>query len=136
MAGPFGFFKGLGARVLYSMPATAICWSTYEFFKYMLSQKNHDEYRSTVSKRSSDSSKPSDRKRTEDAPLKPKRFVIATEIIAEGTSKHHSSEGASSSTSLLPVASELKAIPGAGVYSTLTLKSEPIYDPMGRGCNR
>ncbi|XP_058121483.1 mitoferrin [Anopheles ziemanni] len=37
-AGPMGFFKGLQARVLYQMPATAICWSTYEFFKYILSR--------------------------------------------------------------------------------------------------
>ncbi|XP_058053865.1 mitoferrin [Anopheles bellator] len=37
-AGPMGFFKGMQARVLYQMPATAICWSTYEFFKYMLSR--------------------------------------------------------------------------------------------------
>uniref|UniRef100_A0A182T591 Mitoferrin n=1 Tax=Anopheles maculatus TaxID=74869 RepID=A0A182T591_9DIPT len=33
-----GFFKGMQARVLYQMPATAICWSTYEFFKYILSR--------------------------------------------------------------------------------------------------
>ncbi|XP_059488807.1 mitoferrin-1 [Neocloeon triangulifer] len=31
-----GFFKGLRARVLYQMPSTAICWSTYEFFKYCM----------------------------------------------------------------------------------------------------
>lgn len=37
-AGPLGFFKGLQARVLYQMPATAICWSTYEFFKYILTR--------------------------------------------------------------------------------------------------
>lgn len=49
MAGPLGFFKGLGARVLYSMPATAICWSTYEFFKYILSTQSREDYRSTVS---------------------------------------------------------------------------------------
>jgi hypothetical protein len=36
VAGMSGFFKGLQARVLYQMPATAVCWSTYEFFKYML----------------------------------------------------------------------------------------------------
>lgn len=35
-AGPLGFFRGLQARVLYQMPATAICWSTYEFFKFVL----------------------------------------------------------------------------------------------------
>lgn len=38
LAGPKGFFKGLPARVLYQMPATAICWSTYEFFKYLLNR--------------------------------------------------------------------------------------------------
>lgn len=39
MAGPLGFLKGLVPRVLYSMPATAICWSTYEFFKYLLTKE-------------------------------------------------------------------------------------------------
>ena len=34
--GPMGYFRGLQARVVYQMPATAICWSTYEFFKYLL----------------------------------------------------------------------------------------------------
>ncbi|CAO1434100.1 unnamed protein product [Diamesa serratosioi] len=38
VAGVKGFFKGMQARVLYQMPATAICWSTYEFFKYMLNR--------------------------------------------------------------------------------------------------
>jgi solute carrier family 25 (mitochondrial iron transporter), member 28/37 len=38
VAGMRGFFKGLQARVLYQMPATAVCWSTYEFFKYMLNR--------------------------------------------------------------------------------------------------
>lgn len=37
-AGMSGFFKGMQPRILYQMPATAICWSTYEFFKYMLSR--------------------------------------------------------------------------------------------------
>lgn len=36
MAGPLGYFRGMQARVLYQMPAAAICWSTYEFFKYVL----------------------------------------------------------------------------------------------------
>lgn len=38
VAGVPGFFKGLQARVLYQMPATAVCWSTYEFFKYLLNR--------------------------------------------------------------------------------------------------
>ena len=31
-----GYFRGVNARVLYQMPSTAICWSVYEFFKYIL----------------------------------------------------------------------------------------------------
>jgi len=31
-----GFFRGVSARVIYQMPSTAICWSVYEFFKYIL----------------------------------------------------------------------------------------------------
>uniref|UniRef100_A0A069DRQ6 Putative mitochondrial carrier protein mrs3/4 n=1 Tax=Panstrongylus megistus TaxID=65343 RepID=A0A069DRQ6_9HEMI len=42
MGGPLGFFKGLSARVLYQMPSTAICWSTYEFFKYFLGHRRDD----------------------------------------------------------------------------------------------
>ena len=37
------------ARVLYSMPATAICWSTYEFFKFYLCGGDHDNYKSSIS---------------------------------------------------------------------------------------
>lgn len=48
MAGPSGFFKGLTARVLYSMPANAICWSTYEFFKFYLCGIDRDHYKSTI----------------------------------------------------------------------------------------
>lgn len=52
MAGPLGFFKGLGARVLYSIPAAAICWSTYEFFKFYLSRRSRDDYKSSISGKS------------------------------------------------------------------------------------
>lgn len=32
--GPLGFLKGVRPRVLYQMPAAAICWFTYETFKH------------------------------------------------------------------------------------------------------
>ncbi|CAG2106322.1 unnamed protein product, partial [Medioppia subpectinata] len=38
--GPKGYFQGLQARVLYSMPATAISWSVYELFKYLMTSKD------------------------------------------------------------------------------------------------
>lgn len=44
LGGPLGFFKGMSARVLYQMPSTAICWSTYEFFKFFfISRKEEHE---------------------------------------------------------------------------------------------
>ncbi|XP_057672726.1 mitoferrin isoform X1 [Diorhabda carinulata] len=43
LKGLSGFFRGVHARVMYQMPATAICWSTYEFFKYSL--KNSSDVR-------------------------------------------------------------------------------------------
>lgn len=39
------------ARVLYSMPATAICWSTYEFFKFYLCGMDADQYKSSITGR-------------------------------------------------------------------------------------
>lgn len=33
-----GYFQGLSARVLFQMPSTAICWSTYEFFKFFINR--------------------------------------------------------------------------------------------------
>lgn len=44
--GPLAFFRGVHARVLYQMPAAAICWLTYETLKHALSSlglQQHDE---------------------------------------------------------------------------------------------
>ena len=38
-----GFFKGLTARVIFQMPATAISWSVYEGFKYAITKKHSVE---------------------------------------------------------------------------------------------
>lgn len=37
--GVTGLFGGLQARVLFQMPSTAISWSVYEFFKFLLSRQ-------------------------------------------------------------------------------------------------
>ena len=34
-----GFFQGMTARVLYVMPGTAISWSVYEFFKFVITKR-------------------------------------------------------------------------------------------------
>jgi len=43
LGGPGGFFRGMVARVLYQMPSTAISWTTYEFFKFILIKKTSDD---------------------------------------------------------------------------------------------
>jgi solute carrier family 25 (mitochondrial iron transporter), member 28/37 len=32
-----GFWRGTGPRILTHTPSTAVCWTTYEYFKYLLS---------------------------------------------------------------------------------------------------
>lgn len=39
LGGSRGFFRGMVARVIYQMPSTAISWTTYEFFKFILIKK-------------------------------------------------------------------------------------------------
>jgi solute carrier family 25 iron transporter 28/37 len=38
MSGVRGYFKGLHARIIFQMPATALSWSVYEFFKYFITR--------------------------------------------------------------------------------------------------
>ncbi|XP_027862744.1 mitoferrin-2 [Xiphophorus couchianus] len=45
LGGLQGFFKGAQARVIYQMPSTAISWSVYEFFKYGLTKRQHNNMR-------------------------------------------------------------------------------------------
>ncbi|XP_029016171.1 mitoferrin-2-like [Betta splendens] len=42
MGGVPAFFKGVQARVIYQMPSTAISWSVYEFFKYIITKRQHE----------------------------------------------------------------------------------------------
>lgn len=54
LGGPAGFFRGMQARIMYQMPATAICWSTYEFFKYLLGETRMEEVRYNASNSNDD----------------------------------------------------------------------------------
>ncbi|KAJ8001678.1 hypothetical protein DPEC_G00171950 [Dallia pectoralis] len=40
--GGAAFFKGVQARIIYQMPSTAISWSVYEFFKYVITKRRHE----------------------------------------------------------------------------------------------
>lgn len=42
VSGIWGFWKGLYPRVVYQVPSTAICWSVYELFKYILSRQKYE----------------------------------------------------------------------------------------------
>lgn len=151
VAGPLGFFRGLEARVLYSMPATAICWSTYEFFKYILSRRSHDEYRSTVSghRPAMRPTKTIDASNKFDEATKaniasgyviPKRKIIRDEkaTLTLQASSVDVAGGAGPTTTLLPPP-QLPSISGTGVYNALsfnTVHTDGMYDRKGgRGCN-
>uniref|UniRef100_A0A1B0CCH1 Mitoferrin n=2 Tax=Lutzomyia longipalpis TaxID=7200 RepID=A0A1B0CCH1_LUTLO len=112
-AGPLGFFKGLMPRVLYSMPATAICWSTYEFFKYVISNRGR-EFNSPAA-----------------AAVGACRTKAGTEVAMKA-SDHHTpghryvlpvvnSDVEIASGSLKP--RELPAMSGAGMYGALNLNT-------------
>lgn len=146
MAGPAGFFKGLGARVLYSMPATAICWSTYEFFKFILSRKSGENYRSSVSGGSTDSTKKSTVKCRSSTPsdtildsaneryVIPKPPVIAGDIVIENNSiLLHNSPSDSNISGSQFIPRELTAISGVGVYAAINMS--PINVDRGYDSN-
>lgn len=50
------FFRGVTPRVLYQMPSTAIAWSVYELFKYLLSPKMETRREVNVSNQQRNSS--------------------------------------------------------------------------------
>lgn len=50
VGGVTAYFRGVQARVIYQIPSTAIAWSVYEFFKYLIT-KRQEEWR--AGKRSS-----------------------------------------------------------------------------------
>lgn len=151
-----GFFKGLGARILYTMPATAICWSTYEFFKFMLSSQTHDDYRSTTSTNRppiSNQNNTTDLKWgsiQDDMPPKgtsnlryviSKPTVIATDIISESSTAtiHHSAptEINVPGTQFMTATTtrELPSISGVGIYTAINMNSVHA-DTNARDYNR
>ncbi|XP_065086606.1 mitoferrin [Ochlerotatus camptorhynchus] len=122
-AGFMGFFRGLQARVLYQMPATAICWSTYEFFKYILTEGT----RGTVWSSSSSSSSTDmvvDKTKDDKKQLSDLRYVLpvsaasaeastSTLIVRSGASSTSGGERDSGRR-------ELPAMSGAGIYGAMS----------------
>lgn len=42
VGGVTAYFRGVQARVIFQMPSTAIAWSVYEFFKYILTKRQEE----------------------------------------------------------------------------------------------
>lgn len=162
MAGPLGFFKGIGARVLYSMPATAICWSTYEFAKFILSRKSREDYQSSVTTVGA-AFTPKDviaaaaeKVRLDDASGKiGLRYVLPTTSASSTADVNFDDElpatvvTTPSTTNITPLREpapttlmprELPSMSGAGVYSALSLNTMHTETSSGRNfdrsCNR
>uniref|UniRef100_A0A1Q3FF42 Putative mitochondrial fad carrier protein n=2 Tax=Culex tarsalis TaxID=7177 RepID=A0A1Q3FF42_CULTA len=125
-AGPLGFFKGMQARVLYQMPATAICWSTYEFFKYILTGTATRGSRGG----SADIVATADLVKDEKKQLSDLRYVLPVSAASAEASSSASSlivrTGASSaggSSSPDCGRRELPAMSGAGIYGAMSFNT-------------
>ncbi|EAT41856.1 AAEL006564-PA [Aedes aegypti] len=122
-AGVMGFFKGLQARVLYQMPATAICWSTYEFFKYILTEGARGAVWSSSSSTSSEAAvekpKESDKKQLSDL-----RYVLPVSAASAEASASslivRGGAGQSSGGDRDGGRRELPAMSGAGIYGAMS----------------
>uniref|UniRef100_A0A0K8TN89 Putative mitochondrial carrier protein pet8 n=1 Tax=Tabanus bromius TaxID=304241 RepID=A0A0K8TN89_TABBR len=129
MAGPFGFFKGLGARILYSMPATAICWSTYEFFKFSLCGLSKEDYKSSISGKNSLQPKETvaismEKLKNEEVSNKISslRYVLPTSSISVAETTEIGSTVRDSSSPLLTVC-DISVVSSEGSFNTLHLNT-------------
>lgn len=136
MAGPLGFFRGLVPRVLYSMPATAICWSTYEFFKFFLSPKSRDDYHSTVTTPQLLQPKDviADKLRIDETKLG-LRYVLPTTSVSAADTDIATTIRTVDGTTIVP--RELPSMSGAGIYTALSLNTmHSDTARSGRGLDR
>ncbi|XP_037027682.1 mitoferrin [Bradysia coprophila] len=137
VAGPLGFFRGLVPRVLYSMPATAICWSTYEFFKFFLSPKSRDDYQSTVTTPQLLQPKDviADKLRIDETKLG-LRYVLPTTSVSAADTDIATTIRSGDGSTLVP--RELPSMSGAGIYTALSLNTmhSDTAARNGRGYDR
>uniref|UniRef100_T1PDS6 Mitochondrial carrier protein n=1 Tax=Musca domestica TaxID=7370 RepID=T1PDS6_MUSDO len=136
MAGPLGFFKGLTARVLYSMPATAICWSTYEFFKFYLCGLDRDQYKSTITGKNVLQPRKTSNTDTTEAELLHNAYVLP---VSEATEETKSPKEAAPQTTPPPLpAGPIKTVcelstSVAAPTLNLTTRHTDVKSPFDRG---
>ncbi|XP_073818951.1 mitochondrial iron transporter mitoferrin isoform X1 [Musca autumnalis] len=134
MAGPLGFFKGLTPRVLYSMPATAICWSTYEFFKFYLCGLDREQYKSTITGKNA--LQPRKTSTTDDAQLLHNAYVLPVSEATEETKTSKESTTQTTPPSLpagpIKTVCELSTAVAAPTLN-LTTRHTDVKSPFDRG---
>lgn len=119
--GLLGFFKGMKARVLYQMPAAAICWSSYETMKYLLTRPTLHETRSVP--------EPAKDKMLQLRLVLPQASVQAKNSLSRPEDESESSGGGSGPSGEGPVSSrgvktmEMPAVSGANIYGVLGLNT-------------
>lgn len=111
LGGPTGYFRGLQARVMYQMPATAICWSTYEFFKYILGHGRLEDIRYNVNAASNEDTDVQQPQQQQQHHHQTKEF------------KHNPS---TEKIALKP--RELPAMSGAGIYGSISFNTMHTTD--------
>lgn len=109
------------------MPATAICWSTYEFFKFILSKKSNESYQSSVLNVRTDT----------ELYVIPKPPEIDAAAIDNCSSHATTVESNNSGSQRIsePATSRFEV----GVYTAINIKpmhTERVFDPSIGGCNR
>lgn len=109
IGGTFGFFRGLRARVVYQIPSTAICWSTYEFLKYALTN--------TITQLPDHPILPGD-KQSDDVSISVQRSPLIEPSLSS-----RSSSAKAAKTCELPISSSHH-----GVYNAFTLSSVHTTD--------
>lgn len=123
------------------MPATAICWSTYEFAKFVLSRKSREDYQSSITTiKTKDVI--TDKVRIDEAKLG-LRYVLPTTSVSAADSIDDQQSTVPSSVREPPSIKprELPSISATGVYSTaLNLNTMHTDTHAGRnfdrGCSR
>ncbi|KAL1514306.1 hypothetical protein ABEB36_003583 [Hypothenemus hampei] len=109
LKGPAGYFRGMRARIMYQMPSTAICWSTYEFFKYLLGNAAQDFTRIVA---------PTTKVLAEDKFIEQELKGAEDEL---GSQTHFEKINFRSRDSGLP--RELPAMSGAGLYGSISFNT-------------
>lgn len=141
VAGAGGFFKGLTARVLYSMPANAICWSTYEFFKFYLCGIDREHYKSTITGKNMLQPRKTSASEVDDIHIPNAYLMVPVPETTEDTTKNPKESLSATTTTITTVTTPTGPIKTVCELSTsvtsptlnLTTRHTDVKSPFDRG---